>query len=38
VSPGQIYWPALAGHIRLNIATSADRLTEIVRRMATVLT
>jgi cystathionine beta-lyase len=38
VSPGQIYWPALTGHVRLNIATSADRLTEIVRRMAAALT
>jgi cystathionine beta-lyase len=34
VSPGQAYWPALAGHVRLNIATSPERLTEIVRRMA----
>ncbi len=34
VSPGEIYWPGLGGHIRLNIATSPDRLTEIVRRMA----
>jgi cystathionine beta-lyase len=38
VSPGQIYWPGLPGHVRLNIATSADRLTEIVQRMAAALT
>ena len=38
VSPGEIYWPGLAGHVRLNIATSPDRLTEIVRRMRSALT
>ena len=33
--PGEIYWPGRGhGHVRLNIATSPDRLTEIVRRMA----
>ena len=37
VSPGQSYWPGLSGHIRLNIATSPERLTEIVRRMAAAL-
>ncbi len=37
VSPGQAYWPGLAGHVRLNIATSPERLTEIVRRMAAAL-
>ena len=39
VSPGEIYWPGAAGHghVRLNIATSPDRLTEIVRRMAIAL-
>lgn len=37
VSPGQAYWPGLPGHVRLNIATSPDRLTEIVRRMAAAL-
>jgi cystathionine beta-lyase len=37
VSGGEMYWPALAGHVRLNIATSPDRLTEIVRRMAAAL-
>jgi cysteine-S-conjugate beta-lyase len=34
VSAGQEFQPDLPGHIRLNIATSADRLTEIVRRLA----
>lgn len=38
VSPGHDYHPGLPGHVRLNIATSAERLTEIVRRLATALT
>ncbi len=38
VSPGQSYWPGQVGHVRLNIATSPDRLTEIVRRMRSALT
>ena len=38
VSPGQEFDPDLSGHIRLNIATSAARLTEIVRRLARALT
>jgi len=37
VSPGHAYWPGLPGHVRLNIATSPTRLTEIVRRMAAAL-
>jgi cystathionine beta-lyase len=37
VSPGESYWPGLAGHVRLNIATSPDRLTQIVRRMKAAL-
>jgi len=37
VSPGEAYWPGLTGHVRLNIATSPQRLTEIVRRMAAAL-
>ncbi|HEX2578254.1 MAG TPA: aminotransferase class I/II-fold pyridoxal phosphate-dependent enzyme, partial [Aquihabitans sp.] len=37
VSPGRSYWPGLDGHVRLNIATSPERLTEIVRRMAAAL-
>ena len=32
--PGHDYQPGLDGHVRLNIATSPDRLTEIVRRLA----
>lgn len=38
VAPGHDYQPGLTGHIRLNIATSAARLTEIVRRLASALT
>ena len=38
VSPGQEFQPDLPGHIRLNIATSPERLTEIVRRLARALT
>jgi len=38
VSEGDDYHPGLAGHVRLNIATSPDRLTEIVRRLASALT
>ena len=34
VSSGQEFQPDLPGHIRLNIATSPERLTEIVRRLA----
>ena len=37
VSPGHDYQPGLPGHVRLNIATSPERLTEIVRRMAAAL-
>lgn len=37
VSPGHHFQPGLTGHVRLNIANSPDRLTEIVRRMATAL-
>ena len=37
LSPGRDYQPDLRGHVRLNIATSPDRLTEIVRRMAKAL-
>lgn len=38
VSAGHEFQPGLSGHIRLNIATSADRLSEIVRRLASALT
>ncbi|MDQ6688348.1 MAG: aminotransferase class I/II-fold pyridoxal phosphate-dependent enzyme [Actinomycetota bacterium] len=34
VSPGHLYAPGLDGHVRLNFATSPERLTEIVRRLA----
>jgi len=37
VSSGQEFQPDLAGHIRLNIATSTERLIEIVRRLATAV-
>ena len=37
VSPGHDYHPGVGGHVRLNIATSPERLTEIVRRMAAAL-
>lgn len=33
VGPGHDYAPGLAGHVRLNVATSPERLTEIVRRL-----
>ncbi|WP_193607615.1 aminotransferase class I/II-fold pyridoxal phosphate-dependent enzyme [Nocardioides lijunqiniae] len=35
LAPGHDYQPGLAGHVRLNIATSPARMTEIVRRLAT---
>lgn len=38
LAPGHDYQPGLDGHVRLNIATSHERLTEIVRRLATALT
>ena len=31
--PGHDFHPGLPGHVRLNVATSPERLTEIVRRM-----
>ncbi len=34
VARGQDYAPGLGGHVRLNIATSPERLTEIVQRLA----
>lgn len=37
LAPGHDYHPGSIGHVRLNIATSPERLTEIVRRMATAL-
>ena len=37
VAPGQDYHPGLPGHVRVNIATSAERLERIVDRLATAL-
>lgn len=37
LAPGHDYHPGSTGHVRLNIATSPERLTEIVHRMATAL-
>ncbi len=37
-APGQDYQPGLPGHVRLNVATSPDRLEVTVRRLATALT
>jgi cystathionine beta-lyase len=36
-SPGHHYQPGLPGHLRLNIATSPERLTSIVHRLAGAL-
>jgi cystathionine beta-lyase len=38
LAPGHDYHPGLTGHARLNIATSPQRLTEIVDRLARALT
>lgn len=37
VAAGHDYHPGLAGHVRVNIATSPERLAEIVRRLAGAL-
>ncbi len=37
VAPGHHYHPGLPGHARLNLATSPDRVAEIVRRLAAAL-
>lgn len=37
LAPGQDYHPGLAGHVRLNLATSAIRLEQIVQRLAKAL-
>ena len=37
VAPGHDFHPGTGGHVRLNIATSRERLTEIVRRTAAAL-
>ena len=34
VSPGRDYQPGLAGHVRLNLATSRERVAEMVRRLS----
>ncbi len=34
LAPGHEYQPGLEGHVRLNVATSPERLTEIVHRLA----
>jgi cysteine-S-conjugate beta-lyase len=38
LAPGHDYHPGLSGHARLNFATSPERLTEIIRRLAAALT
>jgi cysteine-S-conjugate beta-lyase len=38
LSPGHVYHPGLDGHARLNMATSPERLTEIIRRLGAALT
>jgi len=38
LGPGHDYAPGLGGHVRLNIGTSPERLTEIVRRLAAAWT
>ena len=35
--PGHDYHPGLAGHVRVNLATSAERLTAIVARLASAV-
>ena len=37
LAPGHDYHPGLPGHVRLNLATSPARLTEIVRRLGAAL-
>jgi len=37
-APGQAYQPGLPGHVRLNVATNAERLTASVHRLADALT
>jgi cystathionine beta-lyase len=37
LSPGHEYHPGLPGHVRMNMATSPERLTEIVRRLGVAL-
>ncbi len=37
LAPGGDYQPGLVGHVRLNLATSAERLDLMVHRLATAL-
>jgi cystathionine beta-lyase len=37
LAPGQDYQPGLAGHVRLNLATSPERLERIVEGLAAAL-
>jgi cystathionine beta-lyase len=37
LSPGHDYHPGLTGHVRLNFATSASRLEQVVHRLASAL-
>lgn len=37
LAPGDDYHPGLPGHVRLNFATSEERLTEVVRRLASAI-
>ncbi|WP_137295526.1 MalY/PatB family protein [Nocardioides dongxiaopingii] len=37
LAPGHDYQPGLTGHVRLNFATSPERLTEVVRRLASAV-
>lgn len=37
LAPGHDYHPGLGGHVRINIATSPERLTTIIQRLATAL-
>jgi cystathionine beta-lyase len=38
LAPGADYQPGLEGHVRLNLATSVERLERVVHRLATALT
>ncbi len=38
LAPGHDYQPGLTGHVRLNFGTSAERLEQIVHRLASALT
>ena len=38
LAPGQSFQPGLPGHARLNTATSPERLTAIIERLASAVT